>query len=64
MREEDALDAMIERMAREEQDDADRQHGQFLLDLAAAQEGRRRKDPLLELLEKAHQGNLKPDDAT
>jgi len=61
MREDDALDAILERDAREEQEELDRAHGQFLLDLAAAQTDRRRNDPLLELLEQAHQP--KPDDA-
>jgi hypothetical protein len=55
MREEDALDAILERVAREEQEDLERAHGQFLLDIEAAARERRRKDPLLELLEQAHQ---------
>lgn len=61
MREEDALDAMLERIAREEQEELDRAHGQHLLDIEAAARERHRNDPLLELLEKAHQA--KPDDA-
>jgi hypothetical protein len=61
MREEDALDAILERVAREEQEDLERAHGQFLLDIAAAARERRGKDPLLEVLQKAHQP--KPDDA-
>jgi hypothetical protein len=57
----DELDAIFERMAREEQDDADRQHGQFLLDVAAAQADRRQgraEDPLLELLRRAQQAEV------
>ena len=53
MSEYDAIDAMIERMAREEQDDINRKHGQFLLDVADARE--RGEDPLLEVLRRAHQ---------
>jgi hypothetical protein len=61
MSEEDALDAILERVAREEQEELDRAHGQHLLDIEAAARERSRKDPLLELLEQAHQP--KPDDA-
>jgi hypothetical protein len=61
MREEDALDAKLERVAREEQEELDRAHGQHLLDIEAAATERRGKDPLLELLQKAHQ--TKPDAA-
>jgi hypothetical protein len=61
MREEDARDANLERVAREEQEELDRAHGQYLLDIAAAASERRGNDPLLELLEQAHQA--KPDNA-
>jgi hypothetical protein len=60
----DDLDAMIERVAREEQEELGRQHGQFLLDVAAAQADRRQgraADPLLELLSRAHQAKADAD---
>ena len=44
---------MIERTAREEQDELDRTHGQHILDVAAAQGSG--EDPVLELLRQAHQ---------
>ena len=51
-----ALDAMLERMAREEQDDLDRSHGQHILDVTAAQmQQGSAEDPVLEVLRKAHQ---------
>jgi hypothetical protein len=51
---------MSERIAREEQDDLDRQHGQHLLDIADArmQQGSA-EDPALELLRRAHQEQAK-----
>jgi hypothetical protein len=52
-----------ERTAEREQDDTDRKHGEHILAAVEAARERRRKDPLLELLEQAYQGNLKPDDA-
>jgi hypothetical protein len=53
---EDAIDAMIERAAREEQDDLDRAHGQHILDATAAR-GRQGsgEEPLVEVLNRAHQ---------
>jgi hypothetical protein len=53
---EDAIDAMIERAAREEQEEIDRSHGEHLLDVAAAgmQQGSA-EDPVLEALRRAHQ---------
>lgn len=54
MSEYDAIDAMIERMTTEEQDDLDRAHGQFILDVTDyAKE--REQDPLVQLLRQAHQ---------
>jgi hypothetical protein len=41
----------------------DRKHGEHILAVMKAARERRRKDPLLEVLEQAYQGNLKPDDA-
>jgi hypothetical protein len=46
-------DAMIERVTREEQDELDRTHGQHILDVTAAQGSG--EDPVLELLQQAHQ---------
>jgi len=56
MSEYDAIDAMVERMAREEQDDLDRSHGEFILDVTAArmQQGGG-EDALLEAINRAHQ---------
>jgi hypothetical protein len=52
----DAIDAMIERAAREEQEELDRQHGQFLLDVADARmQQSSAEDAALELLRRAHQ---------
>jgi hypothetical protein len=51
--EHDAIDAMIERAAREEQERIDREHGQHILDIAAAHPSAR--DPLIETLRRAHQ---------
>ena len=59
MNEGDAVDAMIERMAREEQDDIDRKQGQFILDLATAKG--RGEDPLADLLRRAHQAEAEAD---
>jgi hypothetical protein len=50
---EDAIDAMPERMAREEQDDLDRRHGQQILDMLQAR-NTQDVDPLLEALNQAH----------
>ena len=55
MNEYDAIDSMIERAAREEQEELDRKHGQFLLDVA---DSRMRQGgdehPALEVLRRAH----------
>jgi hypothetical protein len=58
----DAIDAMIERAAREEQEEIDRKHGQFLLDVADArmQQGSE-EDPALEVLRRAHQEQAEAD---
>jgi hypothetical protein len=51
-------DAMIERTAREEQDELDRTHGQHILDVA----GRgRAEDPVLEVLRQAHQAKAEEE---
>ena len=51
---------MVERMAREEQDDLDRQHGQFILDVMAAKTNQG-ADPLLEAINRAHQAKAEAD---
>jgi hypothetical protein len=56
----DALDAMVERMAREEQDDLDQQHGQHILDVMAAKTNQG-VDPLLEAINRAHQAKAEAD---
>ena len=57
----DAIDAMVERMAREEQEDLDRQHGQFILDVMAAKNNQG-VDPLLEAINRAHQAKAQEAD--
>ena len=57
MSEYDALDAMVERMAREEQDDLDRTHGQFILDVATGKP-QQEEDPLLSALNEAWRAEL------
>jgi hypothetical protein len=59
----DAIDAMIERAAREEQEELDRSHGQHLLDIATArmQQGSA-EDPALEVLRRAHQAQAEETD--
>ena len=54
MSEGDAVDRMLERMAREEQEALDRAHGQHILDMQADARERRREDPLLEAILRAH----------
>jgi hypothetical protein len=61
MSEYDAIDAMLERAVREEQDDADRAHGEAILDAVAASEARRQEDPLLKALNQAHQAKAEDD---
>ena len=60
MSEGDAVDAMTERGAREEQEKLDREHGQQILDLAAAH--RTATDPLIETLQRAHQAKAEADE--
>jgi len=63
MSEGDAIDRMVERMAREEQDDIDRQAGQHILDIMADASKRREQgeDPLFETLRQAHQAKAEDD---
>jgi hypothetical protein len=58
----DAIDAMIERAAIEEQEELDRSHGQFLLDVmdARMQQGSG-EHPALEVLRQAHQAKAEAD---
>ena len=60
MNEYDALDAMVERMAREEQEDLDRAHGQQILDMMAARNNQG-VHPLLEAINRAHQAKAEAD---
>ena len=59
MNEGDAIDRMLERMAREEQEALDRAHGQHILDAVAAK--KRGEDPLLEAISRAHQAKAEAD---
>ena len=65
MSEYDAIDAMIERAAREEQDDIDRAAGQFILDAIDDQRQRRgtAEHPLLEAINQAHQAKASEAEA-
>ena len=58
----DAIDATGERAAREEQEELNRSHGQFLLDVADArmQQGSE-EHPALEVLRRAHQEQAEAD---
>ena len=58
----DAIDATPERLTREEQEDINRKHGQFLLDVAAArmQQGSG-EHPALEVLRRAHEAKAEAD---
>jgi putative IMPACT (imprinted ancient) family translation regulator len=51
------LDAVIKRMAREEQDDLDRKHGEAIIAMAHDAKERQgsAEDPILEVLRQAHQ---------
>jgi hypothetical protein len=56
MREEDALDAMIESAAREEQENLERAHGQHILDaVEASTRAAQKSHPLLEAIARAYQ---------
>jgi hypothetical protein len=58
----DAFDAMIDRMAREEQDDIDRKQGQFILDAMDAEDRRKHAgDLFLEAINRAHQAKTEAD---
>ena len=66
MSEYDAIDAMLERMARQEQDDIDRAAGQFILDAVADHQRRRQgseEDPLVQVLRQAHQAEASEAEA-
>jgi len=54
MSEYDAIDAMIERAAREEQEELNRARGQHILDMVAAQR-ESGSEALLEAIDRAHQ---------
>ena len=56
------VDAMIERMAREEQDDLDRAHGQHILNVTDyARRSQRLEDPLVQILRQARQAKAEDD---
>ena len=62
MNEGDAIDRMLERMAREEQEALDRAHGQHILDVVAAEERRKQVgDPFIEAINRAHQAKAEAD---
>ena len=52
------IDAMIERMAREEQEDLDRAQGQFILDVLSAERRQEQGREFLEMLHRAHQAEV------
>jgi hypothetical protein len=62
MSEYDDVDAMIERMAREEQDEINRKHGQQLLDIFAARNNQG-AEPFLEAMNQAHQAKASEAEA-
>ena len=57
------VDAMIERIAREEQDDLDRAHGQHILDVTdyAKERQGNAEDPLVQVLRQAYQAKVEAD---
>jgi hypothetical protein len=59
MNEYDAIDAMIERSAREEQEEHDKAHGQHILDAVASQGSG--EERFLEVLRRAHQAKAEAD---
>jgi hypothetical protein len=62
MSEYDATDLMIERTAREEQEELDRAHGQQILDATAARLRQGSvEDPLLEVLSRAHKAKAEEE---
>ena len=62
MSEDAAIDAMVERMAREEQDDVDRRHGQQILDMAASGNQERDKE-LFEMFNEAWRSEAEAEQA-
>jgi hypothetical protein len=53
---EDAIDRMIQRAAREEQEEIDRSHGEHLLEVTDyARRSQRQDEGLVEILNRAHQ---------
>lgn len=56
----EAIDRYIERVARAEQDDIERAHGQFILEVATGKP--QREDPLLSALNEAWQAELASED--
>jgi myo-inositol catabolism protein IolC len=56
----DAIDAMIERAAREEQEELNRARGQQILNMVAAQR-ESASDLLLEAISRAHQAKAEAD---
>jgi hypothetical protein len=59
---EDAIDRMIERAAREEQEEIDRSHGQHILDVTDYSK-ERQEDPVLEALRQAQQAKASEAEA-
>jgi hypothetical protein len=59
------IDAMIERIAREEQDDLDCKQGQHILDVTdyarRSQRQGNAEDPLVQVLRQAHQAKVEED---
>jgi hypothetical protein len=56
----DAIDRIVERMAREEEDDINRKQGEFILDITAARGNT--EDVLADLLRRAHQSETEADE--
>ena len=54
----DAIDRYLEQIAREEQADLERQHGQQLLDILKGDADPRPADTLLQAIARAHQAKL------
>jgi hypothetical protein len=59
MSEGDAIDAMIERAAREEQDAIDRAHGQHIIEMMA--DRRNAEDPLMDALRRAYEAKAEEE---
>jgi hypothetical protein len=56
----DAIDRMVERMAREEEDDINRKQGEFILNITAARS--QHADPLTDALRRAYQAKAEADE--